>query len=243
MVSMDNRVVIVTGAASGIGAETARLVVHAGGRVAISDIDDRGTDLAASLGDAAVFHHHDVEKESHWDSVVQATLDEWGQLDGLVNNAASYWRKGLVDTTLDSFEKVLRTSVHGTFLGMKAFANAVPEGSSGAIVNVSSTAGLMGVAGLFGYSTAKWAVRGMSRSAARDLGPRGIRVNCVIPGAADTPMLRSDGDDRVAHYAQRTALRRLGDPIEHAKVILFLLSDESGFTTGAEVSVDGGISA
>ena len=126
---------------------------------------------------------------------------------------------------------------------MKSFAQALSDASTGAIVTVSSVAGLRGAAGLFGYSAAKWALRGMSRAAARDLGPLGIRVNCVIPGATNTPMLHQHGEAGIARYAQSTVLGRVAEASEPGQAILFLLSNESSFITGAELAVDGGISA
>lgn len=243
MNTLAERVVIVTGAASGIGAETARFIVEAGGRVVISDIDERGANVAKSLGDKAVFQRHDVRNEDDWDRVVGDTVDRWGRIDGLVNNAAVYIRQSLTETTLELFDEVTGVELRGHFLGMKAFARAVPEGSQGSIVNVSSAAGLAGAAGLFAATTVKWAVRGMSRAAARDLGPMGIRVNCILPGVTDTPVLAEYNETQKAALAQRTLRGRIGEPGEVARTILFLLSDESSFVAGAELSVDGGIRA
>ena len=159
----------------------------------------------------------------------------------LVNNAGILMFQAIDRTERADFERILQVNLTGVFLGMKAVTPSMAKAGGGSIVNISSTAGLTGLPYLGAYVASKWAVRGLTKSAAIDLGPKGIRVNSVHPGGIDTPML--DGTDRDAPYYKRLPVPRMGSPDEAARAVLFLASDDASYTTGAELAVDGGATA
>jgi len=236
-------VVLVSGGARGQGESEARLLVREGARVVIGDIlDELGGKVAAELGDRALYQHLDVRRSADWQRAVEVTQQRFGRLDGLVNNAGIS-RAGPIETMpLDDYLDVVNTNQVGCFLGMQAAIPALRRAGGGSIVNISSTAGLQGVAGMVAYCASKFAIRGMTKVAALELGHSGIRVNSVHPGTIDTPMVwgpEFEGVDKAAFFAKQP-IPRIGAPEEIAKLVLFLISDESGFSTGGEFVADGG---
>lgn len=233
--------IIVSGAARGMGEAEARLLVARGAKVVIGDIlDAQGEALARGLGAACRFVHLDVTQEEDWRQAV-AAAEAMAPLHGLVNNAGIYLPRPLMETEPASFVAHTQVNQFGTFLGMRAVVPAMERNGAGSIVNISSTAGLRGSPTAFAYAATKWAVRGMTKSAAADLGPRKIRVNSIHPGPIDTEMLHVRSDEELARRKQIVPLRRFGQVEEVAKLVAFLLSDESAFMTGAELAIDGGV--
>jgi 3alpha(or 20beta)-hydroxysteroid dehydrogenase len=238
------KVAIITGAARGQGAAAARRFVAEGARVLIADVaDEAGKALADELGPAAVYQHLDVGSEDDWVDAVRAAR-ELGRVNVLVNNAGVLHFSELADTSLADYERVIRVNQIGTFLGMREVIPAMAAGG-GSIINVSSVEGLAGLPLLVAYSASKFAVRGMTKVAAMELGKQGIRVNSVHPGAIDTQMIpdAAGGPVPMDHVGRRVALGRVGQPEEIAALAVFLASDESSYCTGAEFVADGGATA
>lgn len=237
---LTGKVAIITGAARGQGAAEAALFVSEGARVLLTDVlEDEGRHQAEVLGEHARFVRHDVGDEGDWDAVVAAAHQTFGAVDVLVNNAGIFRGSPIVTTSVDEFDLLYRINQRGVFLGIRAAAR-VMSGTGGSIVNISSGAGLTGAPDMIGYVASKFAVTGMTRAAALELAPRGIRVNSVHPGAIDTPMVAANPQDMVAAVVAATPLGRIGRPEEVAEVALFLASDASSYMTGAAVPVDGG---
>jgi 3alpha(or 20beta)-hydroxysteroid dehydrogenase len=238
-------VAVVTGANSGIGRATA---IHfaAQGYRAIGTVRDRqratklGT-MAAERGVEVELVELDVADDESVRRGFEQLLAGAGHVDVLVNNAGVLVFQTVHKTTLEEWERVQRVNVTGTFLGIKAVTPSMEAAGGGSIVNISSTAGLVGLPFVAAYVASKWAVRGLTKSAAIDLGHKGIRVNSVHPGGIDTPMVA--GTDKEAPFYKRLPVSRMGSPDEVARAALFLASDESSYTTGAELSVDGGATA
>jgi 3alpha(or 20beta)-hydroxysteroid dehydrogenase len=239
---LDGKVAVISGAARGQGEAEARLFVAEGARVVLGDVlDAEGQAVADDLGDAAVYTHLDVTDEAQWQAALALTEERFGPPTVLVNNAGILHFQVIHQTDPADFERVMRVNVTGVFLGIHTVAPAMSAAGGGSIVNISSTAGLQGLPFVAAYSTSKWAVRGMTKSAAIDLGHLGIRVNSVHPGGIDTPMVSGMSND--APFYKRLPVSRMGRPDEVARAVLFLASDESSYTTGAELSVDGGATA
>lgn len=237
------KVAIVTGAARGQGAAIARAFAREGAQVVLGDvIDDEGKAVATDIGEAARYVHHDVTDEASWDEVVRTAVEEFGKLDVLVNNAGILRWAPMHRVSLDDYMSVIRVNQVGCFLGMKAVIRPMREAGGGSIVNQSSTSGLEGMAGVIAYAASKFAVRGMTKTAAIELGRFGIRVNAVCPGGIDTEMgnpLGQEGEELQKNY-EKNPIPRIGRPDEVAAMMLFLASDESSFCTGADFVVDGG---
>jgi 3alpha(or 20beta)-hydroxysteroid dehydrogenase len=236
---LHGKVAIISGGARGQGAAEARLFAAEGARVVVGDVlDDEGAAVAEEIGDAALYVHLDVTDEAQWAAAVKAAEEAFGPVSVLINNAGILLFQSLHKTTLEDFERVMRVNVTGVFLGMKAVTTSMVEAGGGSIVNVSSTAGLQGLPYLGAYVASKWAVRGLSKTAAIDLGQKGIRVNSVHPGGIDTPMVAGTSGD--APFYKRLPVSRMGSPDEVAAAVLFLASDEASYIAGAELAIDGG---
>jgi 3alpha(or 20beta)-hydroxysteroid dehydrogenase len=237
---LKGKIILISGGARGQGAAEARLFVAEGARVVIGDVlEAEGLQLAAELGDAATFVTQDVTREEDWDNAIAAGA-AWGGLHGLVNNAGIYQPSTLMETDAALFERHMRINQLGCFLGMKAVVPLMEQSGGGSIANISSTAGLRGSPGAFAYSATKWALRGMTKAAAADLAPRKIRVNSIHPGPIDTDMLKVRTPEQNARRLQLVPMKRMGTAEEVANLVLYLLSDESGYVTGAEIAIDGG---
>lgn len=248
MRGLAGKTAIVTGAARGMGAAAARRLVEEGASVVLADVlEDEGKQLADELGDAARFMRLDVSDEDAWVEVVSFTEREFGKVDVLLNNAGILSFSLIATLPVADFQKLIDVNQIGVFLGMKHAAPAMERAGGGSIVNVSSVEGLGGGAFLMGYTATKFAVRGMTKAAAWELGDKGIRVNSVHPGAIKTPMVMNqdgmDGDGAEKWIGKKTALKRMGEPEEVASLMCFLASDDASYLTGAEISVDGGVSA
>ncbi|WP_067168761.1 glucose 1-dehydrogenase [Microtetraspora niveoalba] len=243
MSGLQDKVVIVTGGARGIGAAAATRMARDGAKVVITDVleeDGRGT--AESLG--GLFVPHDVTSEAGWASVVDTATRTYGRIDGLVNNAGISSNQLIEDESLEHFERVLKVNLTGVFLGLKAVVGPMRAAGGGSIVNISSAAGLTALPFTSGYGASKWGVRGLTKIASVELGRHRIRVNSVHPGMTYTPMTTKND---VAHLGEGmfplSALGRVGVPEEIAEAISFLISDDSSYVTGAELAVDGGWTA
>jgi 3alpha(or 20beta)-hydroxysteroid dehydrogenase len=240
MARFGGKVVLISGGARGQGAAEARQVVAEGGKVVIGDVlEAEGRALASELDNSAVFVRQDVTEQADWAKAV-AAAEALGGLHGMVNNAGIYVPRTLMETDVALFERHMRINQLGCFLGMQAVVEAMERSGGGSIVNISSVAGLRGSPGAIAYSATKWALRGMTKAAAIDLAPRGIRVNSVHPGPIDTEMLSARSAEQNQRRVQQVPMKRMGTAEEVAKLVLFLLSDDSAYMTGAEVAIDGG---
>lgn len=240
---LDGKVAIITGAARGLGYSHASACVAEGAAVLMTDISDDGQAAAAQLGPMARFLRHDVQDADGWEAVVAEARARFGLPTILVNNAGIEGRGSILAETPDEFRRMLEVNVVGTWLGIKAVVPSMVEAGGGSIVNTSSNAGLRGYAGLSAYVASKWAVRGLTRSAALELGHAGIRVNAVLPGLIDTPMASAISPSRMAMLTKRWAIPRIGQPHEVSSLVVFLASEQSSYCTGADFLSDGGMLA
>jgi 3alpha(or 20beta)-hydroxysteroid dehydrogenase len=243
MQRLAGKVAIVTGGAKGMGAATVRLFVENGAKVVIGDVAEaEGQALADELGEAAVFCKMDVTDEQAWATAV-SRAQQFGPLNVLVNNAAILHMASIVDTTPEDYMRVVKINQLSVFLGIRAVIEPMKAAGCGSIINVSSIDGLHSAPGLSAYSSTKWALRGLTRNAAIELGQYGIRVNTVHPGGIFTEMggkgLISEEDMNKGIYAE-FPIPRVGQPEEVANVTLFLATDEATYSTGSEFVADGG---
>ena len=235
------KVAIVTGGSRGLGAAYVRAMHEAGARVVITDVlEPEGRALAAELGDGTLFVRHDVSQAKGWAEVLGATEGRFGPVSVLVNNAGICILEPLATHSEADYRRVLDVNQVGVFLGMQAVIPSMLRAGGGSIINVSSAAGLTCFPAIIGYVASKWAVRGMSKAAAVELGPKGIRVNSVHPGFIETPM-NSMPADSPAVLCQ--PLPRMGKPEEIAEMVVWLCSDRASFVSGAAYNVDGGYMA
>jgi 3alpha(or 20beta)-hydroxysteroid dehydrogenase len=240
---LQGKVALITGAARGQGEAEARLFVAEGARVVLADVrDELGEKVAASLGEAARYVHLDVAQEADWQRAVALAEAEFGRLDILVNNAGIPGEFcPTEDCTLESYQRTIAVNQIGPFLGMKTAIPALRRAGGGSIVNVGSVAGLHGLPGMVAYGASKWALRGMTKAVALEVGRDNIRVNALHPGSVETPMMHPDLDR--AALARDQAIQRVARPEEMASAALFLASDESAFVTGADLAADAGLTA
>jgi 3alpha(or 20beta)-hydroxysteroid dehydrogenase len=234
----ENSTVLITGGARGIGASHVRAFVDDGARVAFGDVrDELGEALATELGDAARYFPLDISSEESWAAFVAGAEDAFGPASVLVNNAAVLQEPALlVDLDLAEWRRMLDVNLSGTFLGIKHAAPSIRRAGGGSIVTTASALGRVGSPQLGAYVASKWAIRGLTQTAALELARDGIRVNCVLPGYVDTNMNDEISEENTRQYA----IPRFAEPREVTAVVLFLASSESSFVTGAEYVVDGG---
>lgn len=248
---LDGKVAIISGAARGQGEAEARLFAAEGAAVVLGDVlDDRGRAVADAIGDRARYVHLDVRASADWAAAVTLAEDTFGPVSVLVNNAGILRYHRLVDVPIDEFREVVEVNQIGVLLGMQAVVPSMERAGSGSIVNVSSTSGLIGASTTTAYTATKFAVRGMTKVAAVELGPLGIRVNSIHPGGVDTEMVRpgdgppgGPGSDSLNRRFASMPLGRVGRAEEVAAMALFLASDESSYSTGSEFVCDGGMTA
>ena len=247
------KIILITGAASGLGAESARRLAEEGARLVLTDMaEEAGLRLRDSLtddGHSAIFLKQDVTDEGRWGEVLSSTLMHFGRLDVLVNSAGIGEGEPFLEHSYEKWRRVLAINLDGTFLGMRAAAQAMAKSGGGSIINLSSILGKVGSVGASAYCASKGGVALLTKATALELAPLGIRVNSVHPGYIDTPMVSNaihqaeNGNEMRAVLISRHPLGRLGVPREIADGIVFLASDESSFMTGAELVIDGGYTA
>jgi 3alpha(or 20beta)-hydroxysteroid dehydrogenase len=247
---LEGKVALVSGAARGMGENHTRRFVAEGASVVIGDLlDGEGKAVADELGDAARFVHLDVTSEDDWAAAAATATTEFGRLDVLVNNAGTVRLTPIIGGSLEDYLAVIMVNEVGVYLGMKAAAPAMADSGGGSIVNISSIDGIVGMATVAAYCASKFAVRGLTRVAALELAPLGIRCNSVHPGYIDTPMLRGGPDSDMATEAMFDAFvaqvpaGRMGVPNDITEMVLFLASEASSYCSGAEFVVDGGVIA
>jgi 3alpha(or 20beta)-hydroxysteroid dehydrogenase len=241
MGKLDDRVAVVTGGARGQGAAEARLFATEGAHVYVTDVRvDEGAKTAADVG--GTFIEHDVTSQEQWSAVVDRIVRERGRVDVLVNNAGVLLWATMTQTSLDDWNRLVSINQTGVFLGMQAVAGQMIAQHAGSIINISSIGGMRGSGVCFAYGATKWAVRGMTKGAAQELGPHGIRVNSIHPGIIDTPMMQ-DGYLSLDDLSRNVPLGRYAQPEEVAKLALWLASEDSAYASGAEFVLDGGQTA
>ena len=236
---LEDKVVLITGGARGQGLAEGTLFRAEGATVYLTDVLPQVDQAAATIGAAAL--SHDVSDPADWDTVIETIMNDHDRLDVLVNNAGIFNPASLAETDMDLWHRLLAVNQTGTFLGIQAAAPIMAERQSGSIINISSIAGLRGTRRAFAYAATKWAVRGMTKSAALELAPSNVRVNSIHPGLIDTPMLDDFATENVREVLPATIpMGHLAEAENVADLALFLASDESTYCTGSEFVVDGG---
>ena len=236
---LQGKIAIITGAAQGMGAEHARVFIAEGARVVLTDLQEQaGQALAAELGPNALFVRHDVSKAQDWDAALAATRAKFGAANVLINNAAMYFICPVDEADPERVRKLLDVNIFGSWLGISRIAPMMREAGGGSIINLSSLAGMRGIPWHGIYGTSKWAIRGLTKTAAYDLGPSGIRVNAILPGAIEETGMAGGPLDETQLAA--IPLRRTGRKNEVSQLAVFLASDESAYITGGDHVIDGG---
>lgn len=242
---LENKVAIITGAAGGMGAAHVKRFIAEGAKVVFTDVqEEAGQKLAQELGENALFVRHDVTSEEDWAKVVVEAEKAFGPVNVLLNNAGIIMGAKFEDFKLEDFRKVMEVDFFSNFIGMQAVLPSMKKAGAGSIVNVSSVEGYRARPQNAAYISAKFGVRGLTKAAAVDLSPFNIRVNSVHPGAIATQMLAGEGSkDGIEDAMKRIPLGRVADPSEVSALMVFLASDESSYSTGAEFVIDGGLTA
>lgn len=243
MARLEGKVVIITGAAQGMGASHARRFVAEGAKVVLTDLnEEKGNELASELGENALFLKQNVASAEDWTNVVAKAEENFGPVNVLVNNAGITMAKSILETTEDEYRRIVDINQVSVFLGIKTIIPSMQKAGGGSIVNISSINGLVG--GAVGYTDTKFAVRGLTKAAALECANYGIRVNSVHPGVIATPMVvQEDTKAAVEEFAKHIPIKRVAQPEEVTNLVLYLASDESSYSTGAEFIVDGGLTA
>ncbi|MDG0977679.1 MAG: glucose 1-dehydrogenase [Ilumatobacter sp.] len=237
------KIALITGGARGQGRQEAERFAAEGATVYITDVlDDVGAAAADELGDAVTFLHHDVTSEDDWAAVIAGIVEQHGRIDILVNNAGIFSMTAALDTSIEAWNQMVAINQTGVFLGIRDVGRVMCEQGSGSIINISSIAGLAGVGRAHAYAATKWAVRGMSKSAAIEFAAHGVRVNSVHPGIIDTDMLREFGGN-LERITESIPMGRTASADEVANVVLFLASEEASYCSGHEFVVDGAMNA
>lgn len=246
---LDGKVALITGGARGMGKSHVRHFAAEGARVVFGDVlDAQGAAVADKLGpEVCRYVHHDVTSEADWTAAASLAVDTFGKLDVLVNNAGVLKFAPIAEMPAADFRQILEINAVGCWLGMKTAIGPMTAAGGGSIINISSIEGFTGAAGLSAYSASKFAIRGMTKAAAQELGRLGIRVNSVHPGGILTRMVFETADTldpaRGERYLQALPLGRFGEPVEISRLVAFLASDDSSYSTGSEFVADGGILA
>lgn len=238
---LKDKVAIVTGGSSGIGRETVLRFAEEGAKVVIADINiELGEELAKENPDSTIFVKLDASDPDDWENLKNITLEKYGTVDILINNAGISMAKSIFDITLDEYKRIVSINQISVFLGIKTIAPIMKEKGYGSIVNTSSLNGMK--AGAPGYTDTKFAVRGLTKAASQELAPFGVRVNSVHPGVIETPMVtHNDAIEQIKQFAKTIPMKRIAKPKEIANLMLYLASDESSYSTGSEFIADGGI--
>lgn len=237
------KVAIVTGGARGMGESHVRRFVEEGAKVVFTDINEEvGEKLSSELGDNALFVKHDVTDEAGWQEVVKKTEAAFGPVNVLVNNAGISMSKSIFDMSVEDYKKIIDINQVSVFIGIKSVLSSMQKAEGGSIVNISSMNGIVG--GAVGYTDSKFAVRGLTKAAALQVGHLGIRVNSVHPGVIETPMVtEGDAVEQIKAFAKQIPMRRMAQSEEVTNMVLFLASEESSYSTGSEFIIDGGLTA
>lgn len=247
MGKLDGKVALITGAAQGMGAAHGRVLAAEGARVILTDVqENEGQALAREIGDGAVFIRHDVASFDDWQRVVSEGAARFGPINILVNNAGIIGPLApTVEIGMADYERVISINQHGVMYGMRAVLPGMIQAGGGAIVNISSIAGMIACFGFpnLAYVASKFAVRGMTKAVAAEYGKHGVRVNSIHPGFILTPMMVAATDENGGGAAEMTMLKRMGKPEEVSRLVVFLASDDSAFVTGMEHIIDGGMTA
>ncbi|MEY8741209.1 SDR family NAD(P)-dependent oxidoreductase [Bacillales bacterium AN1005] len=239
---LDGKVAVITGGAGGMGSKHAEVFIREGAKVVIADLSSsNGMKLAEDLGEHALFVELDVTDEESWESLVKETEDKFGPISVLINNAGIANGTPLETTSVEDFKRMIDINLIGTFIGIKKVVPSMKKTEKGSIINISSGLGLIGAKGNTAYIASKFGVTGLTKAVAADVAEYGIRVNSVHPGAIKTALLELESNRELAEQTKASIpLKRIAEPEEISNLVLFLASDESGYSTASSFIADGG---